>query len=303
MNPTPRSLRLRRTVCSIALVSFAALAIGCTTVRPVPPPPELPPAWFDHAPFGRVLERAVDDRGRVDYLGLLEDPGELPAYFASLAEVSPDTDADRFPTPDHELAYWINAYNAATITLVLDAYPIGSVLDVKNPRALFFFPKLAGFFVFRRFELGGDATSLYFLENQIVRKRFGEPRIHFALNCASASCPRLPREPFLPATLQEQLEREARLFFSEKRNVWVDDEDRIVYLSSILDWYEDDYLDWMELVHPELPRDLVTYASLYAPPDVAERLRAARDAEYEIEFFEYDWSLNDQQLPDPFAND
>lgn len=287
----------------IVLAALGAALAGCTTVRPPDPAPALPGRGFDHTPFARVLAGAVDDRGRVDYAGLKRDPGELPAYFAALAETSPDRAPERFPNRDDELAYWINAYNAVTLTLVLDAYPIGSVLDVPNPRALFFLPKLAGFFVFRRFELGGDETSLYFLENDVVRERYGEPRIHFALNCASASCPRLPAEPFWPDRLEAQLQRETERFFSERRNVEVDDASRRVFLSAILDWYRGDYLDWLEREHPELPRDLVTYASLYAPPEVAARLRAAREADYEVVFRPYDWSLNDQALPDPFAPD
>jgi len=300
--PTTRLLR-------IAAITAAALLFACTTIRPQtePDPAATSPAAgvdgaaFDHAEFDRVLAAAVDDRGRVDYAGLARDPGELPAYFAALARTSPDSAPGRFPTREHELAYWLNAYNAVAIQMVLAAYPIESVLDVKNPRALFFLPRLAGFFVFRRFELGGDPTSLYFLENDIVRVRYGEPRIHFALNCASASCPRLPNEAFLRERLEAQLEREARRFFAEKRNLEVDPGERTVHLSAILDWYRDDYLDWLEREHPELPRTLLSYASLHAPADVKRQLAGARD--YEVVFRPYDWSLNDQALPDPFASD
>ena len=104
----------------------------------------------------------------------------------------------------------------------------------------------AGFFFLQRVEVGGRRLSLYTLENRIVRARFDEPRIHFALNCASVGCPSLPPEAFVPERLEQQLARETARFLSEERNVAVDLDARIVRLSSIFDWYDVDFTGWME---------------------------------------------------------
>lgn len=274
-----------------ALLGLCAALLACTTIRPPGPAPEPPDAGgpFSHALFERVLARFVDERGRVDYAALSRDRGDFDRYYALVAEVGPDTHPARFPSAAHRLAYWINAYNAAVLGAVLAYYPLVRVTDVGPPRLLFFLPREAGFFVFQRVRISGDWMSLYHLENGIVRKRFADPRIHFALNCASASCPRLPRIPFLPERLEQQLDREARRFVAEERNVRVDLARRRVELSRIFEWYEGDFLRWQE-ARGASP-SLLGYLEPLLP--AAKRRALERCVDCRLEFLPYDWRLND----------
>lgn len=193
--------------------------------RPALAPPGEP---FSHAAFGDVLARFVDDRGRIDYARLARDRGDLDRYTAALAVESPDSHPDRFPDRPAELAYWINAYNALAITAVIDRPGLERVIDQK-----------VDFFFWTRYPLGGTNTSLYHLENGIVRKRYGDPRIHFALNCQSAGCPALPRHPFPAQGLDAALDAASRAFASDPHKVRV--EGRTLELSQIFQWYASDF--------------------------------------------------------------
>jgi hypothetical protein len=272
----------------LAVLVAVALA-GCSAIRPVGVPPSAPTV-FSHADFDRVLDRFVDGDGRVDYAALQAAPQDLERYYALIAAYSPDSHPSLFPDRRFELAYWMNAYNAAVMTTVLAHYPITSVSDVGSP--LFFVPR-SGFFFFQRQRFGGVATNLYVLENRVIRKRYREPRVHFALNCASRGCPRLPRRAFSGAGLEAELDREARKFLGEVRNVRVELAAHTVHLSSIFDWYADDFLAWVRLVMPGPDATILDYVALYAPPEVAAVLRGAA-ASYSIHHVPYDWRLNDR---------
>jgi len=103
----------------------------------------------------------------------------------------------------------------------------------------------------------------------------------------------LPRRAFRPETLGQELDREARLFFAEERNLRVDHEAQVVHLSEIMDWYAEDFTAWLVARHPDRPATLVEYAAFYAPEPLASELRG-RAAGYAVEFTPYDWALNDQ---------
>jgi hypothetical protein len=277
------------------ILSLVSLMAGCVTIRPqgVPDRAGPVPREFSHDAFGRVLQRVVDDDGRVDYAALKARPEDLERYYLLLTAYSPDSHPVLFPTEQSRLAYWVNAYNAAVMKTVLAHYPIASVEDLRPPLPLFFLPEKSGFFFFQRVTFGGATTSLYALENSVIRKRFADPRIHFALNCASLGCPRLPRRAFSPERLDEQLDREARKFLAEERNLSVHHQRKVVRLSSIFDWYENDFVTWYRRQFPDRKATLLNYIALYVPADQAEDLRRA--AAYDIEFMPYDWRLNDWQ--------
>ncbi len=246
---------------------------------------------FHHDDFDSFLRRHVDDEGRVDYVRAADDRADLDRYLATLAARSPDSHPEQFPDEDHVLAYWINAYNASAISLVLREAPIGSVRDVRPLGPLsFLLPKGAGFFFLRRVVLGGVSTTLYGLENVVVRKRFDEPRIHFALNCASAGCPRLPAFAFRGETLDAQLTRETDRFLAEARNVRVDREARTIWLSSIFDWFRKDFEGWMERHHPDAEASLVGYVRKVGGEPLSAALDGCEDCR--VRFVEYDWALN-----------
>jgi hypothetical protein len=146
---------------------------------------------FDHQDWSAVLSRFVNERGRIDYEALARDRGGLDRYLVQIAEIGPRSMPEQFPTQAHELAYYVNAYNALVFQGVLDGE-----LDVETVWGGLL-PGY-GFFVGRKFRLDGRSINLRNLENKIVRARFGDARVHAALNCASVGCPRLPTTAFEP---------------------------------------------------------------------------------------------------------
>src|SRR5262249_23044072 len=140
---------------------------------------------FDHSVGAPVLKSHANEIGEVDYAALKAHRANLDEYIRRLAGSSPENHPHVFPTRAHELAYWINAYNAFVIRGVVDHYPTRSVLDLGMLKRFFWRGDSVA---------GGVTMSLYHLENGIIRKKYGEPRIHFAIVCASMSCPMLERD-------------------------------------------------------------------------------------------------------------
>lgn len=255
-----------------AIVLVAALLISaCATVAPPvgPTAAEGDTGREPVAAWTRVLERFVDAQGRVDFDGLARERTDLDRYVAWIYRTGPNNRPELFPTRNHELAYHLNAYNALAMY---------NVLDSGVPATLAGAHKL-GFFVLRRLQVGGTSMSLYAYENDVIRL-LGEPRVHFALNCMSVGCPRLPREPFRADQLDGQLDRETRYFFGEPRNVRVDRAMRTLYLSEILDFYSKDFL--------AQAATLEAYVNRYRAG--AERV----PEDYTVYFIPYDWTINRQ---------
>jgi len=246
---------------------------------------------FSYSSYATLLQSYVSEHGLVDYQALSQNQHELDRFYARIALQSPDSHPHLFPRQNDQLAYWINAYNATVIKGVLEYYPINSVEAVPPPAVLFFFPSKSGFFFFQRFTYGGRETSLYYLENNIIRARFNDPRFHFALNCGSSSCPKLPQTPFYPTTLERQLDQETRKFINDEQNVRFDVTNQTLYLSAIFKWYEQDFIQWLRAHHPELPPILTSYALLYLEPETAALIEK-QQKELTISFLDYDWSLN-----------
>lgn len=235
---------------------------------------------FDHTPWARVLAKAVNEIGEVDYAALKDDT-DLAVYVRAIGETSPANQPQRFPTKAHELAYYINAYNALTTWGVVERYPVKSIGDTLAARGRFF--------RFTKHLVGGERISLEDLENRILRSpRYGEPRIHFAIVCASLSCPKLSREAYTAENLERQLEVQTRQYFAETRNLEARTASNTVYLAKILDWYRQDF---EAFENQRAPEALLAYALRYAPAEkraAIEALRAPR-----IRFRAYDWSIND----------
>ena len=211
------------------VISLTLMVLGAAGEASVQP--------FAHDAWGAVLETYVDEAGLVDYAGIAEDRSELDRYLEQVALISPHSHPDRFVTEREKLAYYINAYNA----LVFDG-----VLALPSDRTTVWGKTGTGakFFVGRKYVLGGKRMSLKKLEDDIVRKEFGDPRIHAALNCASRGCPRLPREPFLPSQLDEQLEAAMTEFLNDERNCSYEKATGTIYLSKIFDWFRSDFEDF-----------------------------------------------------------
>src|SRR3972149_4400435 len=169
---------------------------------------------FDLGPYARVLETYVTPDGQVRYAALKQNPGDLNAFIQQLAAVRPENRPGLFPTPAAQMAYWINAYNAFVLHAVVEAYPVESVRDLKFGFGLLFFKR-------DRLVAGGRRVSLDDIEPGILRRQFADPRIHFAINCASASCPPLARQPYRAETLEAQLDQAARALLGRGANVWM----------------------------------------------------------------------------------
>jgi Protein of unknown function, DUF547 len=238
------------------------------------PPPDTT-IVFDHSAFNGLLQKHVDADGWVDYKALLENADTLDAYIASLAD-APFDDLGR----DEKLALLINAYNAFTLRLILDHYPLKSIKDIPDAER----------WDAARWELaggtsGGDAGKLYSLnqiEHELIRPKFKEPRIHFALVCAAYSCPKLRNEAFTGERLEAQLQDQTAYTHAHDRWFRFDRANSTVYLTALYDWYGGDFKSVADSV-----LDYVT--------DQSPELRAAVDAgqEIEVRWLDYDWKLND----------
>jgi hypothetical protein len=257
--------RQQAAVLSVVFVVWAALArAACSTVDQ------------EHAAWTAILEERVRD-GRVDYAALERDDSPLNAYLAALSGTCA-ADYQRWTTPQR-IAFWINAYNAFTIRLVLDHYPLTSIRRIGwLPGAAFrerFIP-MEG--------LKGGTIALDDIEHGTLRSAFQEPRIHFALVCAARSCPELRREAYRGADLSRQLDDQGRVFLHDPAKNRVDVAARTLYLSPIFDWFEPDFVT----AAGSLPAFVAPYLADVAPV-----------SGFRVAFLDYDWSLNDQRGESP----
>lgn len=213
-----------------------------------------PAAALSHRAFDELLSKYVSSTGAVDYAGLKTQRGKLDAYLKTLSDNTPTEAWSR----DERLAYWINAYNAGTIRLILDNYPLKSIQDLDGGKT----------WDVKRVKLGDKTYSLNQIENDIIRPRFKEPRIHFAVNCAAKGCPPLRNEAFTADKLERQLAEQTRKFLNDSRYTKVDGDNLSV--SKIFDWYGSDFAD------------VKSFVGKYR--DVPEGAT--------VEYVDYDWSLN-----------
>jgi hypothetical protein len=214
-----------------------------------------------------VLDRFVSGDGRVDFDGLVSDRADLDVYVEFVAEIAPWSHPDLFPTEADRLAYHINSYNALAMSGILDdGVPdnLGGVI-----KRLRFFKK-------KKFAIGGREMSLHAYENEVIRE-FGEPRIHFAINCMSGSCPRLRRELFRGDRLEQQLEAAAREFFNQDRHLRVEPERERAYVSEILKWFKEDF------VSQRVASSILEYANRYRTEPIPD--------DYSVTFIPYDWTV------------
>jgi len=182
----------------LGIVALAFSLTACVSIgMPPDPAPERQAALQS---WSRVLTSAVDASGRVDFASLAASPADLNRFVGYVAKVDPVADTATFPSADARLAHYLNGYN------VMSMY---GVVRLGIPRTNAGLRKI-GFFFLRRYVIGGRKQSLQTYETGI--RQLGDPRVHFALNCMSVSCPTLPREPFLAEGLQARLDAEARAF-------------------------------------------------------------------------------------------
>ncbi len=243
-------------------------------------------ASFDHGhhAWDELLQRHVkwlngDVASAVNYPALLQDQVALDNYLGSLSAVE-ENEYSQWPE-DQQLAFLINAYNAFTVKLILDHWPVESIRDIgglfRNPWKM------------RFFELLGNQRHLDWIEHEVIREpgRFNEPRIHFAVNCAAIGCPALRPEAYVGDRLDSQLEDQTCRFLSDTSRNRI--QGNALKLSSIFKWYREDFQrGWQNI--DSLSEFLALHAEALGPSSTALDKRSLN--QLEIEFLDYDWQLN-----------
>jgi hypothetical protein len=221
-----------------------------------------------HELFDELLKKYVTADGRVDYKGFMAEKETFQVYLDKLSHNAPDR--NRW-TREEQLAYWINAYNAFTIKLIIDNYPVASIQDLKPKLNI---PLVNTVWHLKFFQIGGQDASLDEIEHKILRKEFEEPRIHFAINCASFSCPPLLNEAFTAERLEAQLEKVAVGFVNDPKRNRISRES--VEISRIFSWFKGDFTKNVSLLE---------YLNRYS--------RVKINTNAKISHLPYDWSLNE----------
>ena len=225
---------------------------------------EQPCGGPDHGPWTKLLQTHVDNQGWVSYNGFVKDSTKLNVYLESLSDCAPTNKLSK----EEKLAYWINVYNAFTVKLIVDHYPVESIKDIKRG-----IPFINSVWEMDFFQIDGNDFDLSKVEHDILRKEFDEPRIHFAIVCASKSCPRLLNEAFDPDKIEQQLELQAKNFINDSsKNELGSDQ---VSISSIFKWFKGDFTG---------SGSLMVFIQKYSDSEVSATAR--------IKYLEYDWSLN-----------
>lgn len=232
---------------------------------------------MDHSAWDALLQKYVDERGFVDYSAWkasASDQQALDGYLRHLSSASLGGKTSR----EARLAFWINAYNAVTVKGILREYPTTSI---RNHTA-----KLFGYNIWKDLVLPVDGRnySLEQIEHEVLRK-MSEPRIHFAIVCASIGCPRLLNRAYTASELDEQLSANAKAFFADKSKFTYDARRRTIQVSPILEWFATDFgataADQMRTIAP------------YLPDDAAKKL--AQSGAASVSYLDYDWNLNDRK--------
>lgn len=227
---------------------------------------------FDHSKFDAILAQYVDDEGLVDYNGIARDQ-RFPEYIESLKSAKVEGLAR-----DGQLAFWINAYNAITIDKVIKWKPEKSVRETLIPGVW----TSTKFFTSREHVVAGRRMSPDDIEHEILRKKFKDPRIHFAIICASSSCPKLPRFAYTAENVQAKLEKETWKYINSARGVRIDEAENTIYLSKIFDWFQSDFVaksgSVMNFIRPYLKEEVISFL----------------EREPKIDYIFYNWALNAQ---------
>ena len=279
----PARMWLQRNL-ALSLLATAILATACA-----PPQPERISEWdasdesnvepIDHRPWQDILDTYVDpDPSGVnvlDYAALAASPDDgarLAGYLEHLEGIDP-----RDYRRAEQMAYWFNFYNALTVKIVLDAYPVDSIREIHQGVA-----PLVGPWDDVCANVAGQDLTLNRMEHGILRPIWRDKRIHYAVNCAAYGCPQLMETAFTAANTESLLEAGARAYVNSARGVDVVDDEFIV-LSSIYDWYPEDFGSTEESV--------IKHLTQYADGDLAAILEGFQGT---IDY-DYDWKLNQPQ--------
>lgn len=257
-------MRLHLLIFALLLL-FSRASYGCSDTHTDHPAADTTPV--SHVLWDILLHRHVKADGFVDYRGFIRDSTEFRQYLALLSAANPD--ADHW-TRDEKMAFWINAYNAFTVKLIVDAYPVASIKDIKRGIAF-----VNSVWDIKFIQIGGKAYDLNNIEHDILRPKFKDARIHAAINCASFSCPKLRNEAYAADKLEAQLNDAMRGFINDPLRNRVSA--KKAEISEIFKWFRGDFV-----------RDagsIRSYLNRYAD----EKL----DSNGRISHLNYDWRLNE----------
>ena len=208
---------------------------------------------------------------KVDYTGIKKSPAKLNSYLDSLANVR-KSDYENWST-DEKMAFLINLYNAATIKLIIDNQPLESIKDIGSI--------VNGPWKQEVVRLWGKIDTLDHVEHDLLRPKFKDPRVHFAVNCASIGCPDILNEAFQASKLDAQLDKQTRAFLADSSRNRLDAKNKTLYLSSIFDWFKEDFVKKSGSVEK------------FVAPYFNDKDRAViQRGGLKIKYTEYDWSLN-----------
>jgi hypothetical protein len=253
--------------CIIILLSFTGNALQVS----ISPTKVSGSAQIDHSEWDKLLRKHVSNSGTVNYKGFKSDEKTLDTYLRHLSKIP----IKRYPK-EEQLAYWINAYNAFTVDMVVKNYPVKSIKDVRNGRSLV--AKLTGssqvWIEKLRYSFDGEELSLYNIENTKLLKNLFDPRIHFVINCASYSCPRLWNKAYTAANVDQVMDLMAAEFINDPSKNKVSAGS--LQLSQIFEWYSDDFTQ---------NGSLIGYLNKYSNIKINPGAK--------LNFIDYNWSLNE----------
>lgn len=222
---------------------------------------------FSHQLWTDVLQKYVSPQGKVNYKGLKNNRIQFDAYLKLLSSSHPNDSWQK----NEQLAYWINTYNAFTVELILKNFPVKSIRDIGG---LIKIPGIQSAWDIEFIIIENKEYALGDIEHKILLKQFKEPRIHFAINCASHSCPKLIQEAYTADKLDAQLTGAAKTFLADTEKNTI--RSGKIEISKIFDWYKDDFTK---------NGSLISFLNKYSPVKINE------DAK--VSYMEYNWNLNE----------
>lgn len=224
-----------------------------------------------HQLWDDLLKKNVNTTGNVNYKGFIQDSVKLNEYLSVLSNNHPN---DAKWSQKEKLAYWINAYNAFTVKLIVDNYPVKSIKDIVNGPSV---PFVNSPWDLSFITIEGQKYDLNNIEHSILRKDFEEPRIHFAINCASISCPWLSNEAYVPERIDEQLNKAAYLFINDPSKNKITPTH--LELSKIFSWFQGDFSNALGKA------GVLAFVSQFTEVEILD--------EATVSHLDYDWNLNE----------
>ena len=242
----------------------------------------------------RSVLKNVDDSGMVNYARLETNRAILDRFALRMAGL-PRSTFESWNSSE-KISFWINAYNGLTLLAVVDHYPIEASFFASLRFPENSIRQISGVWDRLTFSIVGESLTLDTIEHEILRGDFDDPRVHFALVCAAMGCPPLRDEPYEGNSVDRQLDDQVYQFVKNPQKFRIDRQRNIVYLSKILDWYGDDFIGQFDTDsafkgHGRKERAVLNFLSSFLP---AEDDRYLRNADFQIQYLEYDWALNER---------